>query len=124
MRGKTGNVGGKPCYPATRHVIAFRCAIAGTQSIPERCNYMTQNVRIKGPRRLAGRRRSAAVAAGLLGAAALAGALAQPAVAASGPSAAKGAAGPVTGNPHAMGELPSPPRPPSGLPRQPAGYQA
>ena len=85
---------------------------------------MTQNVRIKGPRRLAGRRRSAAVAAGLLGAAALAGALAQPAVAASGPSAAKGAAGPVTGNPHAMGELPSPPRPPSGLPRQPAGYQA
>jgi len=30
----------------------------------------------------------------------------------------------VKGNPHASGELPSPPRPPSGLPKQPPGYHA
>jgi uncharacterized protein YdaL len=90
---------------------------------------MTQNVPIRRPRQLAGRRRKVAVAAGLLSAvglsaAALAGALTQPAVAASGPSAGRGADGLMSGNPHAAGELPSPPRPPSGLPRQPAGYQA
>jgi uncharacterized protein YdaL len=65
----------------------------------------------------------------LLGAAVLAGTLAQPAsvAAASGPHhppASKGADGVVAGNPRATGELPSPPRPPSGPPRQPAGYHA
>jgi uncharacterized protein YdaL len=83
---------------------------------------MTQNVPIRTPRQAAGRRRRVAIAAGLLGAAGLVSALTQPAVAASAPSAGKGADVLVTGNPHAAGELPSPPRPPSGLPRQPAGY--
>jgi uncharacterized protein YdaL len=94
---------------------------------------MTQNVpigtsgRVPGRRPAAGRRRPAVVAAGLLGAAVLTGLLTpSAAVAASGsghPPASLGSDGVLTGNPNAAGELPSPPRPPSGLPTQPSGYQ-
>ena len=94
---------------------------------------MTQNVpigasrRVPGRRLVAGRRRPAVVAAGLLAAAVLTGMLTpSAAVAANGqghPSGSRGSDGVLTGNPHAMGELPSPPKPPSGLPSQPSGYQ-
>jgi uncharacterized protein YdaL len=99
---------------------------------------MTENVHIRAPRRLAGRRRGKTLgAAGLLGAAALAGALVQPppaALAASGdhtahtahtakgPSASHGSNELVTGDSTSTAELPSPLKPPSGLPRQPPGY--
>ena len=97
---------------------------------------MTQNVHIRAPRRgerpvlgrrlIAGRRGPVVVAAGLLGAAVLTGALTPAAAQAANtghPSASRGADGVLNGNPKAMGELPSPPKPPSGLPTQPSGYR-
>jgi uncharacterized protein YdaL len=94
---------------------------------------MTQNVPIGTSRRIPGRRqaarcrRPAVVAAGLLGAAVLTGMLTpSAAVAAKGsghPPASRGSDGLLTGVPNAAGELPSPPRPPSGLPSLPPGYQ-
>ncbi len=93
---------------------------------------MTQNVPIGASRRVpgrlvGGRRHPAVIAAGLLGAAVLTSVLAPSAAVAANslghPPASTGSDGVLAGDPNATGELPSPPKPQSGLPSQPAGYQ-